>query len=182
MIKRKLFFITGVISCLLFLSSLSWASGLKIGSSAPFFKVSSGDGRVLTLEDIKGKATGIFYETTDVVEQNRELKGALSRYYDAQPEGLRKLIVRLPAINCSRVFMPLRGIWRSEFRKHSRIEGITIYGDWSGRMFSDYNIEDGSSNVFLIDKKGIVRYYYAGKIEGKEIDRAVNLFKKLVEE
>jgi alkyl hydroperoxide reductase subunit AhpC len=177
---RRIFFIAAF--AVTVLPSLCLAYGLKIGAAAPFFKVSSGDGQVLTLEDIKGKATGIFYETTDVVEQNRELKGALSKYYDAQPEGIRRLIVRLAAINCSRVFLPLRGIWRSEFRKHSRIENITIYGDWSGKMFSDYDIEDAQSNVFLVDKKGIVRYYSAGKIEGKEIGKVVSLFKKLVEE
>lgn len=182
MAARKTFFIAAVALCVLFLSSLCLAYGLKIGATAPFFKVSSGDGQGLTLEGIKGKAAGIFYETTDVVDQNKELKGALSRYYDAQPEALRKLMVRLPVINCSGVFFPLRGIWRSEFRKHSRIEGITIYGDWSGAMFSDYNVEPAQSNVFLVDKKGIIRYYSAGKIEGKEIDKVVSLFKKLVEE
>jgi hypothetical protein len=179
---RKISFIVGFVLAVLALEAACLAYGLKLGAAAPSFRVVSGDGQVLTLKDIKGKATGIFYETTDIIEQNRQLKGALGRYYDAQPEAARKLMVRLPVINCSGVFLPLRGIYRSEFRKHSRIENITIYGDWSGAMFSDYNIEDGQSNVFLVDKKGIIRYYRAGKIEGAEIDKVVALFKKLAEE
>jgi hypothetical protein len=177
---RKMFFIVAFV--LSILPSLCLANGLKTGAIAPFFKVSSGDGRVLTLEGIKGKAAGIFYETTDVVKQNMQLKEALGKYYEAQPEAVRKLIVRLPVINCSKVFLPLRGIWRSEFRKHSALEGITIYGDWTGRMFSDYAIQGGVSNVFLVDKKGIIRYYASGRIQGKEIDKVVSLFKELAEE
>lgn len=177
---KRIFFIAAF--ALSVLPSLCLAYGLKIGATAPFFKVSSGDGQVLTLEDIKGKATGIFYETTDVVKQNMQLKEALGKYYEAQSESARKLIVRLPVINCSKVFLPLRGIWRSEFRKHSALEGITIYGDWTGRMFADYAIQGGVSNVFLVDKKGIIRYYASGRIQGKEIEKVVSLFKKLAEE
>jgi hypothetical protein len=177
---KRIFFIATF--ALFVLPSICLAYGLKTGAIAPFFKVSSGDGQVLTLEDIKGKATGIFYETTDVVKQNMQLKEELGKYYKTQPESARKLIVRLPVINCSGVFLPLRGIWRSEFRKHSALEGIAIYGDWTGRMFADYAIQSGVSNVFLVDKKGIIRYYASGRIQGKEIDKVVNLFKKLAEE
>ena len=182
MSKRKILFIFSLLLCVLTWHSAASAYGLKIGSSAPPFKAISGEGKALTLEDILGKAAGIFYETTDVVKQNMQLKEALGKYYEAQPESARNLIVRLPVINCSGVFLPLRGIWRSEFRKHSALEGITIYGDWTGRMFADYDIQDGVSNVFLIDKKGIIRYYASGRIQGKEIEKVVSLFKKLVEE
>ena len=180
--RQKILFVAGCVLSVLALQSISLAYGLEVGVRAPNFKVISGEGKALTLEDIKGKAAGIFYETTDVVKQNMQLKEALGKYYEAQPESVRKLIVRLPVINCSGVFLPLRGIWRSEFRKHSALEGIAIYGDWTGRMFADYDIQDGVSNVFLIDKKGIIRYYASGRIQGKEIEKVVSLFKKLVEE
>ena len=179
---KKTLCILELILLILCLHSLSWASGLGIGTDAPFFKVISGDGQILTLKDIKGKAAGIFYETTDVVKQNMPLKEELGKYYQTQPAFVRELIVRLPVISCSRIFWPLAVIYRSQFRKHSRIEGITIYGDWNGKMFLDYNIEDNKSNVFLIDKNGVIRYYAVGKIEGKEVERVISLFKKLVEE
>ena len=179
MLKVKvLFFIFWILFC----ASAAFAYGLEIGANAPCFKVVSGDAQALTLEDIKGKATGIFYETTDVVGQNSLLKEALGKYYQTQPEAIRKLMVRLPVINCSRVLWLFAGVYRSQFRKHSQVENITIYADWSGKMFSAYDIEDAKSNVFLIDKKGIIRYYRAGKIEGKEIEKVVSLFKELVEE
>jgi len=178
--KQKRLFIIAVLSLALW--TFCWAYGLNLGTSAADFKVVSGDGKILTRQDILGKATGIFYETTDVVKQNMALKNALGKYYDAQPNSVRNIILRLPVINCSGVFLPLRAIYRSEFRKHSAEENITIYGDWTGRMFSDYNIQDGVSNVFLIDKKGVIRYYSAGRIADAQIDKVVALFKKLVEE
>ena len=182
MVKNKLLLIAVFVFCGLLFHALLFAYGLEVGVSAPAFKVYSGDRQVMTLEGIKGKATGIFYETRDVVTQNIELKNTLSKYYEAQPESSRQNMVRLPVINCSRVFKLLAGIWNAQLRKHSAIEGITIYADWSGEMFSDYNIKDGESNVFLIDKKGTIRYYNSGKIEGREIEKVVSLYKKLAEE
>lgn len=182
MAKTKIFLAAWIILCVLCLSSLVLASGLKTGEPAPFFKVISGFGETLTLDNLKGKAAGIFYETTDVVKENSALKEALGKYYEAQPESVRKLMVRLPVINCSKVLWPLAGVYKSQFRKHSKIENITIFADWSGKMFSDYNIEPDKSNVFLVDKQGVIRYYAAGKIDGPEVERVVNLFKQLVEE
>jgi len=182
MIGKRTIFILVMVSAGLLLWSICLAYGLKTGSLAPDFRVSSGEGKALSAKDIQGKAAGIFYETIDTVKQNIQLKAALGKYYDAEPEAVKKVIVRLPVINCAKVFLPLRGIYRSEFRKHSALEGITIYADWTGKMFADYNIQEGASNVFLIDKKGVVRYYSFGKIEPQEVTKVVDLFKKLVEE
>ena len=182
MSKRQILLSITAILCFFCFSYLYADYGLRPGAQAPFFRVISGEGKVLTLEDIKGKAVGIFYETTDVVRQNIQLKEELGGYYDGQPEPVKNMIMRLPVINCSKVFRPLAGIWRAQFRKHSKKEGIIIYGDWNGRMFSDYNIQDGVSNVFLIDKKGSIRYYAAGTLDAKERGRIISLLKTLVAE
>lgn len=146
-------------------TAVSFGEGLKIGTEAPSFKVKSGDDKILTLDMIKGKVTVIFYETKDVVEKNRQLKDALNKFYNEQPDTVKKLIVRLPIINCSGVFWPFTGIWRGKLRDNSKKEGITIYGDWNGKMFSDYKMKDKESNVVIIDKKGIIRYITSGKVK-----------------
>ena len=46
-------------------------------------------------------------------------------------------------------------------------------------MFSDYKTKDKESNVVIIDKKGIIRYFTAGKVENKEINKIKELLKSL---
>ncbi len=168
MSKRNWFLIVVCIFPIAFLLTVSFADGL--GTSAPSFQVRSGDGRVLTLDMIKGKVIVIFYETKDVVEKNRRLKYELNKFYDEQPDTIKELIVKLPIIT---------KIWKSKLRENSKREGITIYGDWSGKMFSDYKMKDEESNVVIIDKKGIIRYIASGKVGDKEINKIKELLRKL---
>jgi len=162
----------------LLLSILSIAEGLKVGTNAPFFKIKSGDDKELTFYMIKGKTTLIFYETKDVVEKNLRLKRELHKFYKEQPDFTEKSII-LPVINCSGAFWPVTGIWKSKLRENSKKEVITIYGDWDGKMFSDYKMKDKESNVVIIDEKGIIRYYAYGKIEDEEINKIKELLRQL---
>ena len=56
---------------------------------------------------------------------------------------------------------------------------MTIYADWSGKMFKAYKIKKYASNFFIIDKKGIVRYYGYGEIDKYEIDNIKKLLQDL---
>lgn len=163
----------------IFLTAVSFAESLKIGTDAPAFKVKSGDDGILTLDTMKGKAIVIFYETKGVVEKNRKLKDELNKFYDGQPDTIKELIVKLPIINCSSAFWPFTGIWKSKLRENSKKEGMTIYGDWDGKMFSDYKMEDKESNAVIIDKKGIIRYIASGKVEDMEINKIKELLKRI---
>ena len=160
-------------------TAASFAGSLKIGTEAPVFKIKSGDDEILTLDMIKRKAMIIFYETKDVVEKNRKLKDELNKFYDGQPDTIKELIVKLPIINCSSASWLFTGIWKSKLRENSKKEDITIYGDWDGKMFSDYKMKNEESNVVIIDKKGIIRYIASGKVEDKEINKIKELLKKI---
>lgn len=160
----------------------SIAGGLEAGTNAPFFEVKSGDGKELTLDMVRGKVIVILYETKDVVEKNRKLKSELKKFYDEHPGNINQLIVTLPVITCSSVFWPFTRIWRSKLRENSNKEGITIYGDWDGKMFSDYKMEDGESNVIIIDRKGTIRLFVSGKVEKEKIDGIKELLEELAAE
>ena len=56
---------------------------------------------------------------------------------------------------------------------------MTIYGDWDGRFFEKYKIIEGESNFIIIDKRGIVRYSKAGKVEKTEFLSIKQLLEKL---
>jgi len=169
-----------IIVILLFvITQVIHGQSLKSGSTAPFFHIKSGEGNELNFNMIKGKEILIFYETKNVVKKNRQLKDKLNKFYDKQPEAIKISIVRLSIINCSSAFWPFTGIWENQLRENSKKEGITIYGDWDGKMFSDYSLKNNESNVIIIDKKGVIKYFNYGKINEEDINTIIELLKTL---
>jgi peroxiredoxin len=158
------------------------AEGAAIGTKAPVFEVRSGDDKVLNLDMVRGKVVVLFHETKDVSQENRKLKNELKAFYQERTDAEKGLIVKLPIINCSGAFFPFTGIWRSKLRENSIKEAVTIYGDWNGKMAADYNMKDGASNVLIIDKRGIIRYFSSGVVASDEINRVKELLKRLAAE
>jgi len=138
---------------LLGLSTLSAGANPKLGKKAPFFKVKSGDDKELTLDMLKGNVAVIFYETKETVEKNRTLKEALKKLGrdEDYPSGR---LVAVAVVNCSGAFWPLTRIWRSKLVENSKKEGLTIYGDWDGKMSLDYRLKPDESNVIVVDSEG----------------------------
>lgn len=176
---KKIIVICGVCA-VFFLYSLSFAGMAAIDSPAAGFKVISGTGEELSLADIKGKVTVIFYETKDTKEKNRELKNELNKFYDAQSDADKKDIRRIPIINCAGVFFT--EMWKKELRANSKKEGMAIYGDWDGSMASSYGFKADDSNLVIIDKSGMIRYIYTGKVEDRQIQSIKELLSRLIKE
>lgn len=170
-----------LLSLAVFPSGSLAASGW-IGSPAPYFRVGSGDDKVLTLDMIKGKVTAIFYENSEIVDANKRLKDELNKLYHEQTDALKDVLLRLPIIDCSAAIWPFHGIWKRRLREHSRKEGTTIYCDWGGKMASAYKMQDDVSNVVIIDKAGIIRFFTSGEVRGEQIDDAKKLLKVLAGE
>jgi len=162
-----------VFAAVLFSAISVRAAGLEAENPAPAFKVMSGDNKELSLDDIKGKVAVIFYETKDTSERNRQLKNELNRFYDAQPDSVKKSILRIPVINCKGVIFT--GIWNDNLKQSSQKEGITIYGDWDGKMFLAYGITDKESNLIIIGRDGIIKYSFAGRVQEKDFGRIKDL-------
>lgn len=155
------------------------AEMITVGSPFPSFKISSGANEPLTLEDIKGKVTVLFYEWKSAVEDNRALKTALKEFYANEPESLKKDIMKVAVVNCDGVIFS--GIWKSALRSVSIKEGLTIYADWDGKMSDALGVKRATSNVFIIDTNGIVRYVGSGKLDDtaiKAIETLLASFKK----
>src|SRR5208283_1610396 len=173
-----------VVLCILLLSLLIHSNAFCLlgdGSRAPEFLITSGDDKNISLNQLKGSVVTIFYETKEkeIIEQNRELKNELNQFYKNQPDSIRRQVSRLAVINCSGAVWPFKGIWAKNLIKNSVREEITIYGDWDGSFFEKYKIIDGKSNFIIIDKRGIVRYFRAGKIDQAAFIVIKELLKKL---
>ena len=160
--------------------SVSMAEGLEVGRPAPFFRVKSGGGKLITLDSAKGKIIVIFYETKEVLEQNRKLRNELNQSYRELTDTQKTYIVRLPIVNCCDAHWPFTGLWRKRLRESSRKSGVIIYGDWDGTMLSAYGMKGGESNVIIIDKRGIIRYFKSGRIGDAETGRIKNLIERLL--
>jgi predicted transcriptional regulator len=179
--KVEMLVILLVLACLIMAAS-TMAEGLKVGLDAPFFNIKSGSDEQLTLDIVKGKIIVIFYETKDVAEKNRKLKSELNKSYHELSDTQKTLIVRLPVINCSSAFWPISEIWKSKLRENTKKEGLTIFGDWNGKMLSEYRMKDKESNFVVIDKKGIIQYFSSGRIEDSEIAKIKGLLEELIYE
>ena len=151
-----------------------------VGKPAPNFCIKSGDDKTLVPEMFAGKVAVMFYETRETSKKNADIKGRFNRLYDRQDEEKRKLIVRIPVINCSRAVWPATLIWKQSLRSNSKRVGITIYGDWDGRMAKDYQMKDDESNFLIIDRKGIVRYVSFGHISDEQFQEIEKLLDVLV--
>ncbi|MDD5617776.1 MAG: redoxin domain-containing protein [Candidatus Omnitrophica bacterium] len=180
MFRARLIFIVSFFVASFVLSAAYPANGSLTGSIAPPFKVISGEKEILTLDDIKGKVAVLFYEAKSTVEQNRKLKTSLNAFYDEQSGPVKKDIIRIGVINCQGVLF--RSEWEKNLRHNSEKEGLTLYGDWDGNMSVDYHAKEDESNVIIIDKKGIIRYYASGRVEDKDIGIIEDLLKNLVKE
>lgn len=179
--KNRMFNIVGfvLIVIIFIVAQTNAAQALEVGDKAPDFKVLSGDDKELRLSDVTDKVIVLFYETKDEREKNRKLKDELNKYYDAQKDEVKKLIYRLPVINCSDARSLAKGIWKNKMRKFSEKEGIVIYGDWDKKMFHDYKVKDKDSNFMIIDEKGVVRYSKSGLIDDAETKKIMDLLKEL---
>jgi predicted transcriptional regulator len=181
MFQENLLLVAILLSPPVFQSPSLAASGL-IGSAAPYFRVQSGDGEELTLAMIKGKVAAIFYQNKDIMDANKRLKDELNKLYYEQTEIVKDVLVRLPIIDCSDAFWLFRGIWKRRLREYSKKEGVVIYGDWNGKMSSDYKMKAGVSNVVIIDKSGIIRFFSSGEVKPKEINGVKELLTALARE
>jgi alkyl hydroperoxide reductase subunit AhpC len=169
-----------VILSLLACSSLqAAASPALIGREAPPFQVESGDGKVLQAKMLRGKVVVLFYESKDVLAKSRPLKKILNEYYEEQNKEDQRMILRIPVINCTGAAWPWKGIWKSRLIENSKRVGMTVYGDWDGKMGSTYGMRGDDTNLLIIDKQGIIRYFRSGVAAGSNGETAKALKKLL---
>jgi len=177
-------FIGSVLTVVLFLLTCSAlqaaASSLLIGREAPPFQVESGDGKVLEAKMLRGKVVVLFYESKDVIAKSRPLKIILNAFYKEQKKEDQQIILRVPIYDCTSAAWPIKGIWKSRLVENSKRVGMTVYGDWDGKMGTDYGMKGDDTNLLIIDKRGIIRYFRSGVVTDN--GETATLLKKLLKD
>lgn len=147
----------------------AFARNHPTGYKAPDFHLVSGEDQQLSADTLKGKIVFLFYEGKDAVEKNRALKNILNAFFREQPPSVQQEIQRIAVINCTSAAWPLTGIWKKNLQEKSREEKITIYGDWDGKMLAAYGMKGDDSNLVIIDKEGIIRFFRSGAMPPETI-------------
>jgi hypothetical protein len=88
----------------------------------------------------------------------------------------------VPVINCFSFFGFARSICANRVAAAAKKENLIIYTDSDGRMFNDFKITDDQSNILILDKKGLVRFAHAGRLDDAGVQAAVQLIERLVRE
>jgi len=167
--KSEFFPLSLIVLILFSCTVAAFAQNHPTEHKAPDFNVASGDDQHLSADALKGKIAVLFYEAKDVVEKNRALKNVLNTFFREQPLSVQQGVRRIAVINCTSAAWPLTGIWKKNLREKSREEKITIYGDWDGQMLAAYGMKGDDSNLVIIDKRGIVRFFRSGAIPPETI-------------
>jgi predicted transcriptional regulator len=164
--NRRTVLSVAVIMSGLLVSSFIWAFA-QTGTRAARFNVSDGNDVIMDSESLKGKVIVGFYEGRDQIEKNKQLKVVLQKYYFDNLEISSKNVFMLSVIDATPANFITRPVWRKRFIKNSEQNKLTVYGDWDGSMKQAYGLPDDESVFILIDKKGIIRYIYPGKVPEK---------------
>jgi len=183
--KKIVASVLAIVLSLLICSALQAAAlPLLLGREAPPFQVESGDGKVLQTKMLRGKVVVLFYESNEILPKSRPLKTILNAFYKEQNKEDQQMILRVPIINCVSASWPFLGIWKSRFVENSKRVGMTVYGDWDGKMGAVYGMKGDDTNLLIIDKRGIIRYFQSGVItdNGETVTILKKLLKDLVAE
>lgn len=146
----------------LFFFSFPPLSASGTPKEAPPFLVVSAYGETLTLEDLRGKITVLFYDTRYTTETNNNLKYDIDAFRKDHLPALSNLEV-IQVIDASSANFLTKTIWKRKLREFSKKYNITIYADWTGKMRKDYGLSPGESNVILIDPEGMIRFSFLGE-------------------
>jgi len=167
---------------LLFATSIpSCAGQVTVGAQAPAFTVFHGEAEALASPSLAGSVLVVTYETKEAVEKNRAFKKAVLAFC-ASRDNVGGTVMPVPVINCFKYIWPASSICATRVEKHSQKEKLRIYTDRDGRMFEDFGIRDNESNIFIIDRQGIIRFAKAGKVEKIETEAIMKLLRRLAAE
>ncbi len=157
------------------------AAAVTAGSRMPAFTVYAGKSDVLESSSLQGKVIIITYETRESKDTNNDFKAKVSKYYFSA-EGKQDILAIVPVINCFKYFWPVKRYCIKEVRKDSKKTTFKLYVDRYGDMSAAFGVQKQESNVFLVDKQGLVRFVKKGKLEDQECIEVLDLIKNLVNE
>lgn len=151
------------------------------GTQAPAARVHDVQGRVVTLERLRGKPVLIVYESRESSEQNQSLKDRLSRL--AKGGRYRNRVHLLPIASVEQFnYFPIRGFVETSIAEESQRIGTAIFCDWDGGFRRAFALRPERSSVVLVSRDGRVIFAYEGALTRRAQDRLIELLGREAED
>lgn len=157
MVTAKIVFI---FLMLLFVFSNSESDGGQlIMIKAPDFALHDQYGTLLTLRQLEGHIVVLIASNMDGLDHNRRWGRAIREKYQDR--------VYILGVADTR---GIPSMMENVVKKYFKDEEISVLLDWKGYVFDTNRLSNGISNIVLIDRKGFIRYVYAGEASKKAIE------------
>lgn len=127
--------------------------------NTPDFALYDQYGTLFTLRQLEGHLVILIASNMDGLDHNRRWGRDIREKYQDR--------VHILGVADTR---GIPSIMESIVRKFFKDEEISVLLDWKGYVFDAYNLPNGVSNIVLIDRKGFIRYVYAGEASKKAIE------------
>jgi predicted transcriptional regulator len=144
-------------------------AGQLTGSRAPDFTLHDQRDKQVNLHELEGQVVMLIASDAEGEKQNDEWKKAIGKY--------RNRVLVFGAADVRKVPFFLKGKYKRRFQK----DPASILLDWDGVIFKTYGLAENVSNIVVIDKKGIVRYFHSGKAEPAAVEELSAALEKSLE-
>ncbi|RPJ10943.1 MAG: hypothetical protein EHM30_00185 [Desulfobacteraceae bacterium] len=168
---RKLLSILAVSVFLLF--GAAFAGELKVGMKASDWSYKDADEKIFTMDSWAGKVMLVTYVDPDESDLNEHFTDAMKK---AKDDGLLKdeTYKGIGIADCAATWKPdalIRAIAGRKAKKYN----TTILFDYDASLRNAWGLGKDTSNVILLDKNRVCRYFFKGKVPNDQVATTVKL-------
>jgi peroxiredoxin Q/BCP len=146
---------------------------LRIGDRAPDFSLPAGDGKTVSLADLRGKVTVLFFypkdETPGCTREACEFRDSYETFKDA---GAEVIGVSDDSVDSHK-----------SFAQHHRLP-MTLLSDRGGAVRTQFGVKSlfglPDRVTFVLDRDGTIRHVFQARLRfGKHVDEALAVVRQL---
>ena len=146
---------------------------LRIGDRAPDFSLPAGDGKTVSLADLRGKVAVVFFypkdETPGCTREACEFRDSYETFVEA---GAEVIGVSDDSVESHK-----------KFAEHHRLP-MTLLSDREGKVRTLFGVKSllglPDRVTFVIDRDGTIRHVFQARLRfGKHVDEALGVVRKL---
>lgn len=155
------------------------ASDAKVGEQAPEFWLKDQYDKFFKLSQLRGTVVLMIYGDREGAQYNGKWGTVVNEKYNS---GGNQQVRVVPIANLDAVPRPFRSYAQGKF-KGTHADGTpnrSVLLDWDGGVAKLYGFREGLSNLYLVDRDGVLRYSTAGKGMPGEVDLLCQTISRVV--
>ena len=160
------------------LGSSTTRAAPTVGATAKDARAVDVDGRVLSLERMRGTTVFVVYEDKESGKQNQALKRELEEWLSHDAKAHASVFVAPVADVSEYDSWPARGFVKDAIREESKKVGMTIWCDWDASFRKTLDLAKGKSNVVVLGRDGRVLFAAEGALSLEQRREAIAAAKR----